>query len=277
MHWLKRLFQFYIISNIHVALAVCCLVVITLLNFGMKIDIKLMGFIFFGTVSSYNFVKYFGLARFHHKRLAPWLRHIQIFAFLAFIAMLAFAVQLKPKTLMAASLIGMLTFLYSIPILPRQWFLDKKSNLRAISGLKIYIIALVWTGVAVFLPIIDGGHPIGYDVWIYATQIYLYVWVATLPFEIRDLQYDSLKLATIPQQIGLNATKFLGMILLVVVVLLEFFKDDYHPMNPVIVVLVMAVTALFLMFSKKLQGQYYSSFWVEGIPMLWLGLILWLY
>ena len=33
-------------------------------------------------------------------------------------------------------------------------------------------------------------------------QRFLFVVVAILPFEIRDIQYDSLKLSTIPQQIG---------------------------------------------------------------------------
>ena len=47
------------------------------------------------------------------------------------------------------------------------------------------------------------------DVWIEATQRYLYVVIAILPFEIRDMQYDSIKLSTIPQQIGIIKTKFI--------------------------------------------------------------------
>ena len=277
MQWLQRLFRFYIMSNIHVAIAVCSLALITFLNFELEINWKLIGFIFCGAVSGYNFIKYFGLARFHHKRLAPWLRHIQIFAFLAFLGLVSFALQLEQKTLIASAILGIMTFFYAIPMTPKNWFVDKRRNLRAISGLKIYVISLVWTGVVVFLPIIDKGVSISHDVLVLGAQIYLYTWVATLPFEIRDLQYDSVKLATIPQQIGLNASKFIGLLLLTVILLLELFKDEFRTSELIVMSLVMLLLALMLLFSTSRQNQYYSSFWVEGIPVLWLGLMYWIH
>ncbi len=256
------------------ALAVCSLSLITCLDFDIGINLNLLGFIFFGTVSGYNFVKYFGLAKFHHKRLAPWLRHIQIFAFFAFVALCYFLLQLNRDTIIIAAVMGALTFLYAIPIVPKSWFLDHKKNLRAVSGLKIYIIALVWAGVVVLLPFYESGTSMSFDAWIFMLQVYLYVWVAMLPFEIRDLQFDNLKLATIPQQIGLNATKFLGIMLLVLIGALEFMKDDVDEQKFFVIPVVLVITAAFLLFSTTRQNQYYSAFWVEGIPLLWLILMI---
>ena len=48
-----------------------------------------------------------------------------------------------------------------------------------------------------------------------------------LPFEIRDMQYDSLKLSTIPQRIGVMKTKIIGVFMLLFF-LLEFFKDEFY-------------------------------------------------
>ena len=57
MQSLKRLFDFYINSSIHVALAVSSLVYITILEFHLKLDIEIILFVFFATITGYNFVK----------------------------------------------------------------------------------------------------------------------------------------------------------------------------------------------------------------------------
>ena len=99
MQVLKRLFDFYINSSIHVALAVCGLVWVTLLNFNVGADLDFLYFIFFATVTGYNFVKYFGLAKFHHRSLASWLKYIQIFSFLCFLGLCILHLNLKDKPL----------------------------------------------------------------------------------------------------------------------------------------------------------------------------------
>ena len=108
------------------------------------------------------------------------------------------------------SIFGGITFLYAIPLLPKRYFIDNQKNLREIGGLKIYIIAIVWTFTTVTLPLIENKTAITTDVIITSVQRFLFVIVLMLPFEIRDLNYDSLKLATIPQKIGIkkNRSKF---------------------------------------------------------------------
>ncbi|WP_345275858.1 hypothetical protein [Litoribaculum gwangyangense] len=152
--------------------------------------------------------------------------------------------------------------------------MDKQHNLRSIGGLKIYIIALVWCGVTVFLPLIETDYAIDYDVIIVAVQRFLYVVVLMLPFEIRDLRYDSLKLATIPQKIGVNQTKIFGSLLLIIFFFLEFFKDQTGVDAISILFLLTLITFLFLLFSKMERGKTYSAFWVEALPILWLILAL---
>ncbi|MBT8270621.1 MAG: hypothetical protein HKO90_05530 [Flavobacteriaceae bacterium] len=270
---LRRIFEFYINSHMHVAIAICSLVLVTYLTFDLPANTDLLGFVFFGAISGYNFIKYFGIARFHHRRLAPWLRHIQIFALIAFMGLVFFALRLSIYTLLLFLSMGLITFFYTIPFLPKKMLLYKGTNLRGISGIKIYVVALVWTAVTVVIPMEDCGYAISNDVIIQAFQIFLYVIVATLPFEIRDLQYDSLKLATIPQQIGLGATKAAGTALIFLIIGMELFKDELEIGKTVVLVLVMLISLLFLLFSKKNQIQYYSSFWVEAIPIVWLLLI----
>lgn len=270
-----RLLNFYINSSIHVALSVYALAWITLLEFNVSYDENILYFIFYASITGYNFVKYFGIAKFHHRRLTNWLKIIQIFSFCCFVLMCFYALQLKYKTLLYILGFGLITFLYAIPFLPKRLFLDKQQNLRSIGGLKIYVIALVWSGVTVFLPLINNDYTIvTTDIMITAVQRYIFVIVLMLPFEIRDLQYDSLKLSTVPQKIGVKQTKMIGIGLLFVFFFLEFFKDSMKQQATVVLTVITLLTCLLLIASKIQQGKYYSSFFVESIPVIWLTLLL---
>lgn len=270
----QQLFNFYLNSSIHVALTVCALTTLTFLEFEIKHDSTLLYFVFFATITGYNFVKYFGLAKFHHRSLASWLKAIQIFSFFSFIFMCYFAWQLPKKVLLTLSVFGIVTFFYAIPFLPKRFFIDKHHNLRSIGGLKVYVIGLIWCGVTVFLPVLSSDYVIDHDIIITAIQRFIFVILLMLPFEIRDLNFDSLKLSTIPQKIGVKNTKVIGAVMAVFIFLLEFFKDKTSENQILILGIVQVLTFLFVLLAKKNQNKYYSSFWVESIPLFWLILFL---
>ena len=276
MRLLKQILDFYLNTSIHVALSVLSLTWITLIEFNLIFDKNILFFVFFATITGYNFVKYYGIAKWHHRRLTRWLKVIQIFSLLCFLSLCFYMFQLSVKTIAIIVLVGMITFLYAIPFLPKKMYLDSNKNLRDISGLKVYVIALVWAGVTVLLPIINDEYDLNTDVWITFIQRFILVIVLMLPFEIRDLQYDDLKLSTIPQKIGVKQTKICGMILLLVFFFLEFFKDEIKPFQIVSLLIITFTTMGLLLFVRKNQGKYYSAFWVEGIPALWLLLVLFL-
>lgn len=274
METLKRILNFYINSSIHVALAVSALTWVTLIEFQLGFDKNLLVFVFFTTITGYNFVKYFGVAKFHHRSLAGWLKAIQVFSLVSFLAMVYYASKLNNETLLLLTVCGLITFLYAIPLLPMTYFRDSQKNLRQISGLKIYVIALVWTFTTVLLPLINNEIILNTDVVITSAQRFVFVIVLMLPFEIRDLNYDSLKLATIPQKIGIKKTKIIGVFLLVVFFLLEYFKDELTENKVLSVLIILFITLLSVIFSNKNQSKYYSAFWVESLPVIWLIILL---
>ena len=274
MRLLKQIFDFYINASIHVALAVYAMSFITLYQLNIFYDENILYFIFFASITGYNFVKYFGLAKFHYRSLANWLRVIQLFSLICFGFMIYYVLQLERNTLIIVTILALITLLYALPLLPKNVFLDNKYNLRSVSGLKVYIIAFVWAFATIVLPVVNNDYPINFDVFIMLLQRYLYVVVLILPFDIRDLHYDSLKLSTIPQRIGIKNTKILGISLLLIFLLLEFFKDDLD-LNQILTTLIITiVTGLFIAFSNMDRGRFYSAFWVEALPIFWLILVL---
>ncbi|MDY2587439.1 UbiA prenyltransferase family protein [Winogradskyella aquimaris] len=274
MRVLNQIFNFYINSSIHVALAVMAMTWVTFIKFQLNHDFVVLPFVFFATITGYNFVKYFGVAKFHHRSLATWLKTIQIFSFLAFLGTCYYALKLTIDSIIYLAIFGLVTFLYAIPLLPMQYFRDSQKNLRQIGGLKIYIIALVWAFTTAFLPLIEKGYPISGDVVITGIQYFIFVIVLMLPFEIRDLIYDNLKLGTIPQRIGVKNTKLIGAILLLFFFLLEFFKNEVKETALISNTIILSITLVFLVFAHKEQTKYYSAFWVESIPVVWLIILL---
>lgn len=275
MQIVKRIFHFYINGSIHVAFAAMALTWVTFIELGLTLNLHLLSFVFFGTITGYNFVKYFGLAKFHHRSLAVWLKVIQVFSLLAFLATGYCAFYLNAETLALIGILGVVTFFYAIPVMiPKRYLFDDHKNLRQIGGIKVYVIALVWTFTSVILPILNNDVVFNADIVILLIQRFYFVLVLMLPFEIRDLNYDSLKLATIPQKIGVNKTKVIGVLLLVFFVLLENFKDELNEKTLLSTNIIALITLVFLLFSNKKQSKYYSAFWVESLPIIWLVILL---
>ena len=262
MNKLKNVFELYLNSSIHVALAVVAFALVTYLNYGVAIDNNLILFIFFASITGYNFVKYAGIAGLHHLSLTQNLRLIQVFSLLCFLMLGYLSLHLSFNLLLWIAGMGVLTLLYALP------FLTKKRNLRSLPGIKIFVIAMVWAGVTVILPIIESGHFTPGTIILDFIQRFLFVIVLTLPFEIRDLKYDLYGLKTLPQVFGVRRIKFIGVGILVFNFIIALFQKD--PAYQLFVLgLTLLITMLFVLKSKKEQKKFYASFWVESIPVFY--------
>lgn len=264
---LRSVLSFFVNGSIHVALAVTSLSMITVISFEIPLDKDLLLFIFFGAIGGYNFIKYGGFGKLHHSKLAKNMKMILLFSFISLLALLYFALQLSFWVLLWSGLFALLTLLYALPVFGRQ------RNLRTVGGIKVFVIAGIWSGVSVLLPFVNAGLPIMPDVGVLLFQRFVFVLVLLLPFEIRDLKYDRVELKTIPQQIGIMKTKGIGIVLLFIFILAEMLLDKGEGAFQS-AVLIALITSAMLLGAGRNQSRYYSSFWVEGIPVLWLLVLL---
>lgn len=263
MKLFKKVFNFYINASIHVALAVCSLVRITELYLGFLYHENLVFFVFFATITGYNFIKYAGIAKLHHRSLTENLKIIQVFSLASFVLMLFYASKLSLHTLLFFVPLGVLTLLYAIPFLK-----GATKNLRNVGSLKIGVIAIVWSITTVLLPVVDKGLVVTSSHIIQTIQRALFVIVLTLPFDIRDLKYDAKKLQTLPQVLGVERVKKLGFVLLAITILLEFFITP-NSLFKTVFLFMFFILLLLLQRAKIKQAKYYASFWVEAVPIVW--------
>jgi hypothetical protein len=266
MNVIKRLFDLYIQGSIHVAVAVLSLVLMTNHMFHMPLDVPMAVFAFSGTVFGYNFIKYESLIR--HRR--PLRRQVKFIVVLSIAALLATGYSfllLECITQITAVAFLALTVLYAIPFLPNN------KNMRSLSGIKIYIVALCWAGITIVLPLQNAGVPLSSDVFLKFGQRFLLVIILILIFEIIDLKKDDPQLMTVPQKIGVNKTKMLNLFLLVPLYFLEFLKIHIDHRQLLVNLSLVTVTALFTVYASPERSKYYTSFWVESIPIFWLGMV----
>ena len=155
-------------------------------------------------------------------------------------------------------------------------FNSENKNLRKRPGLKIFIVAAVWSLLIVVLPIINFTYKLDASLLFYFIQVLIFVVVVILPFEIRDLNSDPKQLHTIPQIIGVNSTKTLGFSLIFIFMLLDWTQYlilNLVSFNTILINgIICLLTLILLIKSKEKQSMYFSSFWVESLPILWLML-----
>lgn len=261
MKTFSSLFTFYIRSSIHVSVAVTSLAGVTLLEFDYPLNPHLLLFVFLGTVVGYNFVKYAGISNLHHLENTPNIRLIRWFSVICLPALLYVSFQLSSIVLITGALCGVLTLLYALPVYNGQ-------NLRSLSGVKIFLIALVWAGSTVIVPLILHEEIFSLPVVLKFLEHFLLVSVLMLPFEIRDLKYDPHHLNTIPQVYGVMKTQRFGAGLLLLMLFLKLIGDQ-NGMEFIITSAVAVLTILFLFRSTENQPPFFASFWIEGIPVVW--------
>lgn len=266
--YFKKILDFYIHGSIHVAFSVYALVQMTFYFFHITYSAPMSFFAFFGTIVGYNFVKYDELVRTKKLQMNTERKAIVILSGFSFLATSYCFFLLERSTQMVSIVFLGLTILYTLPVIP------KLGNVRNWAGVKIYIVAFCWSGVTLLLPIINTSLSFSQDVGVKFCQRFLLVIILILIFEIIDLKKDDLSLQTVPQKIGVKKTKFLNLVLLILFYFLEFLKSDFQFIQLSMNLVLITALGLFTFFTNAKRSEYYTSFWVESVPVFWWFLVL---
>jgi hypothetical protein len=225
-------------------------------------------FVFFGTIVGYNFVKYDALVRVQQKPIGIQLKIIAVLSLISLILVGYYFFHLKPITQIVSVGIFAITALYTLPFFPN------KKNARNWAGVKIYIVALCWVGATLVLPLINAEVSLTTNFFVKCIQRFVLVFVLILVFEIIDLANDDPHLQTVPQTIGVRRTKILGFSLMVPFWVVGILTFDLHDL---LINLIMVITLmLFIAFANPNRSKYYTSFWVESVPIFWWLMIVFL-
>ena len=204
---------------------------------------------FFGTVLGYNFLKYFEFFR------GKFFRSDRYYSILAvtFLAGIGFLFSFCFLSLALQKLItisGLMVLIYFF--------------LRKYGWFKLFFVSFVVTFITVYIPF-QTAKPLPLEFYTSIFQRFFILISLLVPFEIMDSKTDDKSLNTLPQLFGIESTKLFGILLVIPFIVSEFLKSN----SSYLVLLIGIVTVLFIDFTEWKKNKYYTSFWVESVPVLW--------
>lgn len=211
-HFLKKHWRNTVYSNVWIALGAAATTWQSLLLFDTEVNILYVLFVGFATLATYNFqriIKFRNRPEYVQAGRNNWLfrnrKTLLLITLIAGIGTALSALYLPFFAFPTLLIMALISLLYVVRFIPRK---DKKLALRDLPLMKVFLIALVWTVVSVVIPL---QNSTGFE-FVVTPQIlvlallekFSFVLAITIPFDIRDVEYDDPSQQTIPQLLGVR-------------------------------------------------------------------------
>ena len=272
MQFIVKILDFLVASNVYVSLGVVSLTLLSL-------DIRqiehpnLLWFVFFTTLFVYNFIR---LVNVHSViSSSESLRHQTIYRFRIFFwfvciisALLGFYFFVTISEFIFFPIVGLgfVSIFYGLPIYKNE---SQLFRLRDLPGIKIFLIAFVWAFVTEGLPALLNGEPLYY---LALFERFLFIFAITIPFDIRDVNYDAFHLSTIPQYFGINTAKWIALFALLSSELILFyrffFNNDFNLIGALAIYISYEFSFLLIYKCHSYSKERYFTIGVEGMSIL---------
>lgn len=283
----RKVLNFYLFSNVHIALCATALVGVTQHFFGFHLRTELYVFVFCGTFFLYNLQRL--PAAFEKADIErTFIRHRwntdnrKVLLVISILAMLLAAwsyLQLYRRTQLIAVLPALLSVAYAFPVI--RWR-QQKIKLREIPFIKILIVGLVWGMSCVWVPAAaDDSFPrwTSPEVTVWMIACSCMIVSLTIPFDVRDLHYDGARLKTFPAIFGVKkslAIAVVGMLISVGGLVLMNQLSSLVDLHDVLIYSAWSlITCVVLLLSTPDRHEYYFSLLIDGLMlMLWVMLVI---
>lgn len=276
---LLSILDFLLFSNLFIAICAVAQGLVTYHLLHAKPDRYILAIIFFGTLGVYNFSML--LSKPKNPEQSPYLRvrwifshhrliiSITLISVLCLIPLGLLYLSIEAKLLMIFT--AVLALGYNIPFLTLN---HQKIGLRNIPGIKLFLIALIWSVSCVLLPVVELEH--NYQINISSAETlllvakrFLFIAAITVPFDIRDLFQDKLyALKTIPVMLGeKKAYVFCQFLLGGYLALLLLFNPTID-IDTIALTLTLVLTGWLILKSNIQKNEYYYFFYLDGTMLL---------
>ena len=266
MVWLVKWVNFLVYSNLWIALGAVAFTCQFYLFYHLPIDWVVLFFNFFGTIFIYTFQRILKIKQ----GQAPgvrlnWMKDnyflVMVLTFLSAIGVVGCLGWLNYWVYPLLIINGLIAFLYSIKFLK-----GKTKNLRDLPGLKIILVAFVWSSTTLLLPFYNSNYGlVEFPLALFLTYFSFYFALA-IPFDIRDLMFDEKSTKTIPQLLNKKGAILLAIGLWIIYGLaINLISTNYLVVNNVGLLL----GGVLIVFSlKKTENDLYYSMVLDGLLVI---------
>jgi len=265
MKKLHPFFLFLINSNIFVSFCVLSLAISSeflLVPSEISFPSKVSQFVFFATIFTYNFQRIVRVGKLQRHVRTDWLKKNKSLIYLIMIIGVVMSLSLfydfNPNTQIAIIFSGILSVSYPF-------------GLRKIPFSKIFIISLIWTISTMLLLVLEENISFSSNVVFHLLVRFLFVFAICIPFDIRDIKYDNIKLKTIPIIVGVSKSKlisFISLFSIVIISIVQFWNYKLSIEFLITIILSCTVSLIFISKSDEKKSDFFFSFWIESLSIL---------
>ncbi|CAN5162818.1 hypothetical protein BH09BAC2_BH09BAC2_14060 [soil metagenome] len=266
----RKAVEWSLFSSVFIAICTVSLCIETniLLNVSLN-SFSFYAFVFGASLVQYNF-HYFikTTANSHSARLSWSLAHRNVHIFLILFGIVLIMISLLSfhlKHFIFLVLLGSISFVYSFPLLPFS-----KKRIKDYGLMKIITLALMWTLVTVWFPIVESDFA-SLSFQLIFIRRFIFIFVLCLLFDIRDIPVDSAEhINTLPVRFGPKRSYQLAYFLLLIFSLLTVVHYfNYHDVVQFIAMFTSAITTgVVVYFASKYKGDLYYLAVVDGMMIL---------
>lgn len=261
-----------VFSNIYIAIAAGLMMMQSCIILNLPAS-KLSWLTFFGTLFLYNFHR---LYRFRKSRLVNASRYqwvidhrplLVILTITGVMGSVYFAQQLRLQSFIFLFLLSLIALAYVIEFIGKS---PSKKALRDVPGLKIFIVAMVWSAFVVILPTVQFNNYHA-DITVVFFEKCFFIFAITVPFDIRDQHFDKKHQKTLPQLLGTNgavAIGIIGILISMALCIILYIHSTYTALYLVSQFVAYGFSAWLIFLSKKTRNELFYSFLVDGTIIL---------
>lgn len=284
MRYIHRCIDFLLYSNIWIAGAATALYLYSKYYFTTDLSFDLVAlFVFCTCIWLYSLHRFIGLGRVHISESSYRYRQIhrfkipfQILAIVSFVGSILLVTQLSWTQILMLVIPGILSLLYVLPVF------SKRRRLRDFHYIKLFIIAFVWGGLTVLLPLESCADcHFNNTTFLLFLERSMFVFALTLPFDIRDLSIDQIDgVKTLATALGIRGVWLTSLLLLTLSSsLYVYFFSTQQIGAPILYIHLTTniITLLCIMLAFWQQQDWYYTGILDGtmfLPYLLLSLYL---
>lgn len=260
-------------GNLIIALAAACQTALSCQLLQVPLRFPLLLFAFCGTLFIYHSATALNPQANHFEPLTMrerWISRnkvlIRIYMAVGLSGMLYSVFFLHTWSIIVLLFLGLISVFYNYPVpVPHRMI-----RFRNIPGLKLILIAFVWTGTTVWIPFLESGSTDIYFFSALSLQRFFFLIALTIPFDIRDLSLDQQQsIRTIPSMVGVNAAKYLSLAFLLLSEGTILIMDRLHPSGVSVSLSITNLVTLVLISTKKIKkDDMYYLVYLDGMLIL---------
>lgn len=257
---IKKWVDFLLYSNLFISACASTITIETYLLVHSGINWLYAGFIFSSSIVLYNYPSLFLSGNEQHSERQRWiLANKKIIWLISIPALIATSVLFFffPLNLILWFVpVAVLSFAYFLPV----------TNLRAIPIVKAVVVALVWTCITYFFPLVllspSGGGEGG------GLARFFFLLSLAIAFNIRDIEVDrTAEIKTLPVIFGIQKTKIVCVFFLMICGVFAVFTS-YEVEIKFGLLLSAASSSILILFASEKRSEYFYSLWMDGMILL---------